>query len=116
MGRGCGGGEGMDGEGMEVWWGGEEDGGGEEGGGGGGGGGNGKISLLNTMNRKFPTSSLVTDANMEIAKTYMSDERYKDAISYLNNIIKEQDNNSQKPHAYLRLGIYYYNLNNTGEA
>ncbi len=75
-----------------------------------------KISLLNTMNRKFPTSSLVTDANMEIAKGYMSQERFKDAIPYLNNIIKEQGNSSQKPQAYLRLGICYYNLNNTGEA
>jgi len=75
-----------------------------------------KINLLNTMNRKFPTSSLVTDANMEIAKTYMADERFKDAIPYLKNIIAAQDNNSQKPHAYLQLGICYYNLNNTGEA
>jgi tetratricopeptide (TPR) repeat protein len=75
-----------------------------------------KINLLNTMNRKFPTSSLVTDATMEIAKSYMSQERFKDAIPYLNNIIKEQGNSSQKPQAYLRLGICYYNLNNTGEA
>ncbi len=75
-----------------------------------------KINLLNTMNRKFPTSSLVTDANMEIAKGYMSQERFKDAIPYLNNIIKEQGNSSQKPQAYLRLGICYYNMNNTGEA
>jgi tetratricopeptide (TPR) repeat protein len=77
---------------------------------------NQKITLLNTMTRKFPTSSLVTDANMEIAKTYMADERFKDAIPYLNNVIKAQDNNSQKPQAYLRLGICYYNLNNAGEA
>jgi tetratricopeptide (TPR) repeat protein len=75
-----------------------------------------RISLLNTMNRKFPTSTLVTDANMEVAKGYMSQERFKDAIPYLNNIIKEQGNSSQKPQAYLRLGICYYNLNNTGEA
>jgi TolA-binding protein len=53
---------------------------------------------------------------MEIAKGYMQDERFKDAIPYLNNIIKAQGNNSQKPQAYLRLGICYYNLNNTGEA
>jgi tetratricopeptide (TPR) repeat protein len=75
-----------------------------------------KINLLNTMNRKFPTSSLVTDANMEIAKAYMSDERFKDAIPYLKNVLTAQDNNSQKPQAYLQLGICYYNINNTGEA
>lgn len=77
---------------------------------------NEKIALLNTMNRKFPTSSLVTDANMEIAKTYMSDERFREAIPFLNNVIKSQDNNSQKPEAMLDLGIAYYNLNNTGGA
>jgi len=75
-----------------------------------------EIELLNTMNRKFPTSTLVTDATMEIAKTYMAQERFRDAIPYLNNIVKAQGNNSQKPQAYLRLGICYYNLNNTGEA
>lgn len=75
-----------------------------------------KINLLNTMNRKFPTSSLGTDANMEVAKAFMSDERFKDAIPYLNSVIKAQDNNSQKPKAFLQLGICYYNLNNTGEA
>ena len=77
---------------------------------------NAKITLLNTMVRKFPTSSLVTDANMEIAKAYMSDERYREAIPYLNNVIKSQENNSQKPEAMLSLGIAYYNLNNTGGA
>jgi TolA-binding protein len=75
-----------------------------------------KINLLNTMNRKFPTSNLVLDANMEIAKTYMSNERYRDAIPYLDNIVKSKDNNSLKPQAYLQLGVAYYNLNNSGEA
>jgi TolA-binding protein len=77
---------------------------------------NDKIALLNTMNRKFPTSSLVLDANMEIAKTYMSNERYRDAIPYLDNIVKSKENTSLKPQAYLQLGVAYYNLNNSGEA
>ena len=75
-----------------------------------------KIALLNTMNRKFPSSSLVTDANMEIANTYMSDERFNEAIPYLNNVIKGSGNASLKPQAYLRLGNAYYNLNNNTEA
>jgi TolA-binding protein len=75
-----------------------------------------KIALLNTMNRKFPTSSLAIDANMEIAKTYMAGEHYREAIPYLNNIIKLKENNPLKPQAYLQLGIAYYNLNNSGEA
>jgi len=75
-----------------------------------------KINLLNTMNRKFPASPLVTDANMEIANTYMADEKFGEAIPYLNNVIKSSGNASLKPQAYLKLGTAYYNLNNNAEA
>jgi TolA-binding protein len=75
-----------------------------------------KIALLNTMNRKFPGSSLVTDANMEVANTFMSDERFNEAIPYLNNVIKGSGNASLKPQAYLKLAIANYNLNNNAEA
>jgi len=75
-----------------------------------------KISLLNTMNRKFPASPLVTDANMEIANTYMSDEKFGEAIPFLNNVIRSTGNASLKPQAYLKLGTAYYNLNNNAEA
>lgn len=77
---------------------------------------NEKISLLNTMTRKFPASSLMTDANMEIANTYMSEERFKDAIPYLNNVLKTTTNSSMKPQAYQKLGNAYYNLDNNSEA
>ena len=56
------------------------------------------------MNRKFPGSSLVTDANMEIANTYISDERFNEAIPYLTNVLKGTGNASLKPQAYLKLG------------
>ena len=75
-----------------------------------------KISLLNTMIRKFPESFLVTDANMEIANTYMSDEKFGEAIPYLNNVVKNTGNASLKPQAHLKLGTAYYNLNNNAEA
>jgi TolA-binding protein len=75
-----------------------------------------KINLLNTMNRKFPSSGLITDANMEIANTYMADEKFNEAIPYLNNVIKGTGNVSYKPQAYLKLGTAYYNLNNNSEA
>ncbi len=74
-----------------------------------------KIALLSTMNRKFPSSTLVTDANMEVANTYMSDEKFNEAIPFLNNVIKGGDA-SYKPEAYLKLGTAYYNLNNNAEA
>lgn len=77
---------------------------------------NEKISLLNTMTRKFPNSSLVNDANMEIALTYMGNEKFRDAIPYLTNVIKAPGNSSYKPVALLRLGTAYYNLDNNAEA
>lgn len=75
-----------------------------------------KISLLNTMNRKFPSSTLATDGNMEIANTYMADEKFNEAIPFLNNVIKGTGNASLKPEAYLKLGTAYYNLNNNTAA
>jgi TolA-binding protein len=75
-----------------------------------------KISLLNTMMRKFPASSLVTDANMEVANTYMGDERFREAVPYLGNVIKNSGNASLIPQAYLKLGTSYYNIDNNAEA
>ncbi|MGH2552387.1 MAG: tetratricopeptide repeat protein, partial [Chitinophagaceae bacterium] len=75
-----------------------------------------KIALMNTAIRKFPKSSLVTAANMEIANTYMGNEKFRDAIPYLNNIINSQGNESMKPQAYLKLGTSYFNIDNNGEA
>jgi TolA-binding protein len=75
-----------------------------------------KISLMNTVIRKFPQSSLVNDANMEIANTYLADERFREAIPFLNTVAKAAGNSSLKPQAYLKLGIAYYNLNSREEA
>jgi len=74
-----------------------------------------KISLLTTMTRKFPGSSLRSDANMEIASTYLANEQYKEAIPYLKNVISDP-NVSLRPKSYLRLGIAYYNLDNNKES
>jgi TolA-binding protein len=75
-----------------------------------------KINALNTVIRKFPQSSLVMDANMEIANTYLANERFSEALPYLKNIINATGNNSLKPQAYLKSGIAYYNVNRNDEA
>jgi TolA-binding protein len=77
---------------------------------------NEKISLLNTVTRKFPTSTLIGDANMEIANTYLADERFRESVPYLNNVLKLSSNNSLKPQAMLKLGIANYNMNNNRDA
>jgi TolA-binding protein len=76
-----------------------------------------KISLMNTMARKFPNSSLVTDAYMEMANTYMGEEKFRESIPYLNNVINNNNSNSSMiPQAYLKLGTAYYNIDNSSEA
>jgi TolA-binding protein len=67
------------------------------------------------MSRKFPSSPLRPDANMEMANTYLANEQYQDAIQYLKNVVSDP-NASLKPLAHLRLGIAYYNINNNREA
>lgn len=78
--------------------------------------GNEKINLLNGLIRKYPSSGLVPDANMEIANTYLSNEQFQQAIPYLKNITGSTSNDALKPRAYLRSGIAYYNLDNNKEA
>jgi TolA-binding protein len=75
-----------------------------------------KINLMNTMMRKFPQSNLVADANMEIANTYLAQERFREAIPYLNTVVNATGNTSMKPQALLKLGIAYYNMNNNDNA
>jgi TolA-binding protein len=75
-----------------------------------------KINLLNTMIRKFPQSSLIGDANMEIADTYLAGERFGEALPFLSAIIKATGNNSLKPQAYLKSGIAQYNLHSNDAA
>ena len=74
-----------------------------------------KISLLSSISRKYPTSGLIPDANMEIAGTYLSNEQFREAIPYLKNVISDP-NASLKPRALLRLGIAYYNIDNNADA
>jgi tetratricopeptide (TPR) repeat protein len=77
---------------------------------------NEKINLLKTIDRRFPTSTLIADANMEIANSYLADGRYREALPYLKNVITAVNSEALKPKAYLRSGIAYYNLNNNKEA
>ena len=74
-----------------------------------------KIKLLNSIIRQYPSSNLIGDVNMEIALTYISDEKFKEAVPYLTNIINAA-NNGLKPKAYLKLGLAYYNSNNNKDA
>ncbi len=75
-----------------------------------------KITTLNALARQYPNSSLVPDVNMEIANTYIADEKFADALPYLNKIISATNTGGLKPMAYLKSGLSYYNLNKNNEA
>ncbi len=75
-----------------------------------------KIKVLNSIPRLYPNSSLVPDVNMEIADTYMGDEKFSNAIPYLTNIINLKEAGGLKPKAYLKLGLSNYNIDNNKEA
>lgn len=74
-----------------------------------------KIRLLASIGRQYPNSNLVPEVNMEIAMTYISDEKFAEAVPFLNNIINSA-NNGLKPKAYLKLGLAQYNSNNNAAA
>ncbi|RYY69932.1 MAG: tetratricopeptide repeat protein, partial [Chitinophagaceae bacterium] len=71
--------------------------------------------LLNSIARNYPSSNLVQEVNMEIALTYISDEKFREAIPFLSTIIQAKDN-GLKPKAYLKLGLAHYNSDNNKEA
>jgi TolA-binding protein len=77
---------------------------------------NEKINLLKSIVRRYPSSSLMPDADLEIAKTYLADEKFREAIPYLNNVINAPGANNLKPESYLKLGLSYFNLNKNEES
>jgi tetratricopeptide (TPR) repeat protein len=75
-----------------------------------------KISTLNNLLRQYPKSSLVPDVNMEIALTYIADEKFLLAVPYLTNVLNDPEAGGLKPVAYLKMGLVYYNADKYDEA
>jgi TolA-binding protein len=75
-----------------------------------------KINQLKEMPQIHPGSVLIPDAYMEIANTYLGQDKFNDAIPFLKNIIAYKATTSMHPQAIYKLGIAFYNLNNNNEA
>jgi tetratricopeptide (TPR) repeat protein len=75
-----------------------------------------KISLLNTLPARYPSSQMIPDAYMEIANTYISNEQYREALTPLGNVLKAKNAEGFKPQAYLRTGVAYFNLEDNNQA
>ncbi|MFM2137945.1 MAG: hypothetical protein RJA57_252, partial [Bacteroidota bacterium] len=75
-----------------------------------------KITGMNTLVRKFPGSPLVTDAQLEVANTYMGNEKFREAIPYLEKVIEAGRNRAVVATALLKLGTAFYNTDNNPAA
>ncbi len=75
-----------------------------------------KISTLSSLLKQYPKSNLVADVNMEIAQTYIADEKFLSAVPYLTNILNDPEASGLKPMAYLKMGLVYYNTDKYDDA
>lgn len=70
-----------------------------------------KVRILNSVTRLYPQSTLGPDVNMEIANTYMANEKFGEAIPYLAKLMEDENAGALKPKALMGLGLSYYNTN-----
>ncbi len=75
-----------------------------------------KITLLQSLIKNFPNSTLIADANMELANTYLANENFANAIAPLQQILNDKAATAFFPRAYLKLGVAYFNLNKNDDA
>ena len=75
-----------------------------------------KITVLQSMEKLYPASSLLPAANLEIANTYLADENYQLAITPLLKLVNNDKAKALGPQANLKLGVAYFNLDKNDEA
>jgi tetratricopeptide (TPR) repeat protein len=75
-----------------------------------------KINTLGSLLKQYPKSTLIPDVNMEIAQTYIADEKFLSAVPFLNNVLNDPEAGGLRPRAYLKLGLVYYNSDKYDEA
>jgi TolA-binding protein len=72
--------------------------------------------LLESIATIYPKSTLIGDANLEIANVYFANEKFDKAIEPLQNVLRLKGTESIEPQAYLKLGIACFNLDKNDEA
>jgi TolA-binding protein len=70
-----------------------------------------KLNILTNYDIKFPASSYLNEARMELADTYINQENFQEAIGPLAKITLDKNATSFYPQAFYKLGIVYFNLN-----
>jgi len=75
-----------------------------------------KLSLLQSIPSLYPTSSMLAQARLEVANTYLADEAFEKVIEPLQALLNQKDAAAFYPVAYQKLGIAYFNLNKNEES
>jgi len=74
-----------------------------------------KLQLLNQLTSQYPNSRFQNDANYEKGLTYMTEEKYAQAIPYFEKILATP-NDPDAPKALLKIGLAYFNMGNSQRA
>jgi TolA-binding protein len=75
-----------------------------------------KINLLQSLTGKYTNSNLFSDAQLELANTYLANENYTAAIPPLERIVEQKNTEPYLPLVYLKLGIANFNLEKNQES
>jgi len=75
-----------------------------------------KIRLMIELVKRYPGTSLALESQLEIATAFIAEEKYADAIPYLNAITQNNSAENMRPKAYLKLGLAYYNNNENAKS
>jgi tetratricopeptide (TPR) repeat protein len=77
---------------------------------------NEKINLLQNLSQRYPKSLLIPEANLEIGNTYLAEEKWLEAIPFLEKVERDNRGSALHPIAYLKTGIAYFNLDKNDES
>lgn len=75
-----------------------------------------KIALMQQLIQRYPNSSLLADASLEVANSYLADEKFNEALAPLKTVLKDAKATALWPTAYLKTGVAYFNTNKNDEA
>jgi len=75
-----------------------------------------KIKYMQQLIQQFPSSTLLADANIEIANSFLSNEQFNEALPPLQQVLNNKQAKALWPQAYLKTGVAHFNLNNNTDA
>ncbi len=75
-----------------------------------------KIKWMKDLLVKYPNSTLNADANIEIANSFLADEKYEEALEPLKKVLNNNEAKALWPQGFLKNGIAYFNTDKNDES